>query len=196
MKKDHLMKIRESGMPNEEMWRGFFDPMKVLSIFGLDKGVGDIVEFGCGYGTFTLPAASMAQGTVYALDIEPEMANIVRQKCLDAKISNIEVMIRDFVAEGTGLADNSMDAALLFNILHHEEPVELMREAFRVLKTGGKLAVIHWNYDSTTPRGPAMNIRPRPEQCIQWGRDAGFLFDEQNHFDIPPYHYGLLFKKQ
>jgi len=190
------MKIRESGMPNEEMWRGFFDPMKVLSIFGLDKGVGDIVEFGCGYGTFTLPAASMAQGTVYALDIEPEMANIVRQKCLDAKISNIEVMIRDFVAEGTGLADNSMDAALLFNILHHEEPVELMREAFRVLKTGGKLAVIHWNYDSTTPRGPAMNIRPRPEQCIQWGRDAGFLFDEQNHFDIPPYHYGLLFKKQ
>jgi hypothetical protein len=54
--------------------------------------------------------------------------------------------------------------------------------------------VIHWNYDPTTPRGPAMEIRPRPEQCIDWGRQAGFLFDKQCYYDLPPYHYGLLFR--
>ncbi len=189
------MKVRESGMPPEEMWQGFFDPMKVLSIFGLDKGVGDMVEFGCGYGTFTLPAARMAQGIVYALDIEPEMATIVRQKCLEANIGNIEVMIRDFVAEGTGLDENTMDAALLFNILHHETPGELMNEAFRLLKPDGILAVIHWNYDSSTPRGPALAIRPRPEQCIEWGKEAGFIFRERDRYNLPPYHYGLLFRK-
>jgi len=189
------MKVRDSGMPDEEMWSGFFDPDKVLAVFGLDRGVEDMVEFGCGYGTFTLAAAKIATGTVHALDIEPEMVDVVLQKCVDAGITNVQARVRDFVGAGTGLADSSMDAALLFNILHHEEPVALMKEALRVLKPNGLLAVIHWNYDPMTPRGPAMEIRPRPEQCTEWGREAGFGFNEQDRYDLPPYHYGLLFRK-
>lgn len=189
------MKVRDSGMPNEEMWAGFFDPVKVLEVLGLNRGVQDLVEFGCGYGTFTLAAAGVATGTVYALDIEPVMVEVVQQKCAGADIANVQASVRDFVAKGTGLADNSMDAALLFNILHHEEPVALMKEALRVLKPNGMLAVIHWNYDPETPRGPAMEIRPRPEQSISWGREAGFHFNEQSRYDLPPYHYGLLFRK-
>jgi len=189
------MKVRDSGMPDEEMWGGFFEPAKVLATFNLDRGVQDLVEFGCGYGTFTLAAAAIASGTVHALDIEPDMTAVVLQKCQDAGVHNVEVTLRDFVATGTGLAANSMDAALLFNILHCEEPVALMKEALRVLKPNGMLAVIHWNYDPKTPRGPAMEIRPRPEQCIEWGREAGFRFNERNRYDLPPYHYGLVFKK-
>jgi len=193
--KGNPMKVRDSGMPEEEMWTGFFDPAKVLAIFGLDRGVENLVEFGCGYGTFTLAAAEIAAGTVHALDIEPEMVSIVQQKCREAGITNVQATVRDFVAEGTGLADNSMDAALLFNILHHKEPAALMKEALRVLKPNSILAVIHWDYDPTTPRGPAMEMRPRPEQCIEWGKEAGFLFNERNRYDLPPYHYGLLFRK-
>jgi len=189
------MKVRESGMPDEEMWAGFFDPAKVLSVFGLNAGVRDVAEFGCGYGTFTLAAAGIVSGTVHALDIEPEMVDIVRQKCREAGIDNVQASVRDFVVEGTGLADNSMDAALLFNILHHEAPVTLMKEAIRALKPNGVLAVIHWNYDPATPRGPAMEIRPRPEQCIAWGREAGFRFNERDRYGLPPYHYGMLFRK-
>jgi len=188
------MKVRDSGMPDEEMWTGFFDPARVLAVFGLDRGVQDLVEFGCGYGTFTLAAAGIAAGTVHALDIEPEMVAVVRHKCAAAGIANVKAEVRDFVAEGTGLADNSMDAALLFNILHHEEPIALMKEALRVLKPNGMLAVIHWNYDPATPRGPAMEIRPRPEQCIDWGVEAGFRCSEKSRYDLPPHHYGLLFK--
>lgn len=189
------MKVRDSGMPDEEMWTGFFDPAKVLAVLGLDRRVQDLVEFGCGYGTFTLAAAGITAGVVYALDIEPEMVDVVRQKCREAGITNVETTVRDFVAQGTGLDSNSMDAALLFNILHHEEPAALMKEALRVIRPNGMLAVIHWNYDPTTPRGPAMEIRPRPEQCIEWGRKAGFRFNERNFYDLPPYHYGLIFKK-
>ncbi|MDA8428287.1 MAG: class I SAM-dependent methyltransferase [Geobacteraceae bacterium] len=189
------MKVRDSGMPDEEMWAVFFDPARVLTILGFDRGIKDVVEFGCGYGTFTLAAARVAAGTVHALDIEPEMVSAVQQKCREAVIHNVKASVCDFVAEGSGLADNSMDAALLFNILHHEEPVALMEEALRVLKPNAVLAVIHWNYDPTTPRGPAMEIRPRPEQCIEWGCEAGFRFNEQNRYDLPPYHYGLLFRK-
>jgi len=189
------MKVRDSGMPEEELWDGFFDPTKVLATLGLDCGLRDIVEFGCGYGTFTLAAAAIASGTVHALDIEPAMTDIVRRKCRDSGITNVEATVRDFVAQGTGLADDSMDAALLFNILHHEEPIALLKEALRVLKPNGILAVVHWNYDPTTPRGPAMDIRPRPEQCIEWGKVAGFHFNDQDRYDLPPYHYALLFRK-
>ncbi len=189
------MKVRDSGMPDEEVWIGFFDPTRVLEVLGLGGGIRDLVEFGCGYGTFTLAAAGIATGTVHALDIEPDLVDVVRQKCAEADIANVKAILRDFVTEGTGLPENSMDAALLFNILHHEEPVALMKEALRVLKPNGMLAVIHWNHDPTTPRGPAMEIRPRPEQCIAWGREAGFSFNERNRYDLPPYHYGLLFKK-
>lgn len=167
----------------------------MLAVFGLGRGLQDIVEFGCGYGTFTLAAAAISSGIVHALDIEPEMIDMVRQKCRDAGINNVEAKVRDFVTHGTGLTDSSIDAALLFNILHHEEPVALMKEALRVLKPNGVLAVVHWNYDPTTPRGPAMDIRPRPEQCVEWGRIAGFRFDEADRYDLPPYHYGLLFRK-
>lgn len=189
------MKVRDSGMPDEDMWTGFFDPAKVFETLGLDCGLKDLVEFGCGYGTFTLAAAAMVSGTVHALDIEPDMVDAVEQKCREAGICNVAATVRDFVKDGTGLAGRSMDAALLFNILHHEEPVALMKEALRVLKPNGALAVIHWNYDPGTPRGPAMEIRPRPEQCVEWGRQAGFSFRDRSRFDLPPYHYGLVFRK-
>lgn len=190
------MKVRDSGMPDEAMWADFFDPEAILRIFGIDTGVADLVEFGCGYGTFTISAAGMVSGTVYALDIEPELIDLIKSKCCQAGIGNVRAVLRDFVTRGSGLADNSMDAALLFNILHHDEPVTLMLEAWRVLKPGGTLAVIHWNYDPTTPRGPAIEIRPRPEQCIAWGQQAGFLFEEGGRHDLPPYHYGLTFRKR
>jgi SAM-dependent methyltransferase len=191
----YIVKVRDSGMPDEQMWSGFFDPDFILRSFGLDHGVQDVVEFGCGYGTFTFAAACLAAGTIYALDIEPEMVTMVQEKCKNAKISNVQALLRDFIGQGTGLADNSVDAALLFNILHHEQPVALMSEAWRILKPGGMLAVIHWNHDLSTPRGPSLEIRPCPEQCLAWGLAAGFVCGAGNRFDFPPYHYGLLFNK-
>ena len=63
--KEIEMKIRESGMPDEQKWYEFFDPTAILPRLGLDAACGDVVEFGCGYGTFTLAAARIISGTVY-----------------------------------------------------------------------------------------------------------------------------------
>lgn len=188
------MKVRDSGMPEEEMWARFFDPEAILRTFGIDRGIQDLVEFGCGYGTFTL-AAGRAAETVYAFDIESDLVSLVQEKSRNNGLGNVLATVRDFVGQGTGLDDDAVDAALLFNILHHEEPVALMTEARRILKPGGILAVIHWNYDPSTPRGPSLEIRPRPEQCIGWGRQSGFSFDERHRYDFPPYHFGLKFIK-
>jgi ubiquinone/menaquinone biosynthesis C-methylase UbiE len=185
------MKTRESGMPDEELWSTFFEPATILARLRLTAACRDVVEFGCGYGTFTVAAARVAQATIHAIDIDPQMVECTRQKAVEAGLSNIKVQMRDFVAEGTGLPDASTDYAMLFNILHAEQPLLLVREAWRVLQSGGILAIIHWNYDPTTPRGPSMEIRPRPEQCMEWARACGFVPLEPGIMDLPPYHYGM-----
>lgn len=189
------MKVRESGMPDETLWSSFFDPERILRAFSIDKNTKDVVEFGCGYGTFTLATALLISGIVFAIDIEPAMITTVREKCDREGISNVLAEELDFVAKGTGLPGDFADAAFLFNILHHEQPVSLMTEALRVLRPEGRLMVIHWNHNHATPRGPALEIRPRPDQCIEWGRVAGFVFSPDDLLDLKPYHYGLIFRK-
>lgn len=185
------MKTRESGMPDESMWTDFFDAETVLRKLGLTSSCGDVVDFGCGYGTFTIPAARMIAGTVHALDIEPEMVEATAAKAQESGLENVKTCLRDFVTEGTGLPDASVDYAMLFNILHAERPEVLLREALRVLRPDGKLGIVHWNYDPTTPRGPALAIRPRPEQCREWAESVGFSLLAPGIIDLPPYHYGM-----
>src|SRR5512146_503672 len=71
------MKTRESGMPDEQMWDTFFDPEGILKCLGIHNLGGAIVDMGCGFGTFTIPAARNNPGPVYAIDIEKEMIKIV-----------------------------------------------------------------------------------------------------------------------
>lgn len=182
-------------MPPEEMWQGFFEPIEILTKLGLDANCGAVLEFGCGYGTFTIPAAIIVRGKVYALDIEPEMLAISKAKADAAGLRNIDLIQRDFVAAGTGLADGTVDYVMLFNILHAEERMALLREAWRVLRPSGKLAILHWNFDSATPRGPSMSIRPKPGQCRAWAEEAGFAAISPIDMDLPPYHYGLVLER-
>lgn len=67
------MKVRDSGMPDEKMWEGFFDARRILTWLAFDDTRSDVLDFGCGYGTFTIAAARLTTGTVHALDIEPDM---------------------------------------------------------------------------------------------------------------------------
>jgi len=186
------MKIRESGMPERDIWDGFFSPEKTLATLGLNNKVRDVAEFGCGYGTFTIPAAKIIKGKIYALDIEPDMIRLTDEEAKKHGLNNIETIQRDFMTEGSGLPDESIDYTMLFNILHLEKPMLILGEANRILKKSGKLGIIHWNYDPTTPRGPSMDIRPKPEQCIKWAETSGFCNPVQ--FDLKPYHYGIVLK--
>jgi SAM-dependent methyltransferase len=191
------MKGRESGMPDEVYWASFFDTEGVLDrmLLGPDACY-NLLEFGCGYGTFTLPAAKRTPGLVTALDIEPEMVSLVDQRAYAADVSNIRAVLRDFVAHGMGVENGSQGHAMLFNLLHIEEPLLLLREAYRCLKPGGILSVIHWRSDIETPRGPPMAIRPRPELCATWLVEAGFASVAHVELGLTaPYHFGILARR-
>lgn len=188
------MKGRESGMPDAAYWATFFDADAVVRLLGIAPG-DDIVEFGSGYGTFTLPAARRTRGLVHALDIEPDLVAALREDAARHGLPNIREQQRDFIAAGTGMADASVDHAMLYNILHVEDPVALLREARRVLKPGGVASVIHWRSDIDTPRGPSLDIRPRAEHCLAWARAAGFVHGELRDISTAaPFHFGLLLR--
>ncbi len=187
------MKVRESGMPDCDVWEKFFDPLKIITTLGITAQTGDVAEFGCGYGTFIFPTARTISGTFYALDIEPELIQMVSEEAKRQNLKNVNVVLRDFMAEGSGLEDQSIDYVMLFNILHLENPDTLLKEANRILRQKGMLGIIHWNYDPSTPRGPSMSIRPKPEDCIKWALHSGFHSPER--YDLKPYHYGIVLKK-
>jgi len=188
------VKIRDSGMPDEGMWAEFFDPAGVLARMGLGPEAGDVVEFGCGYGTFSVEAARITGGSVLAFDIEPSMVAATRTAAEAAGLRNVSVEVRDLAEANTGLAEASAGYAMLFNILHAEDPMSLLREAWRVLRPGGKVGVIHWVSHAPTPRGPDLAIRPRPEQCRAWLEQSSFEV-EVPLVGLPPYHFGVVGRK-
>jgi len=188
------MKIRDSGMPDEPSWERFFDARQVLRQLGLTHGHAEVVDFGCGYGTFSIAAAGMTTGTIYALDIDPNMVAATAARARQLGLSNVRAIERDVVANGAGLPPGSVDYAMLFNILHAEDVAGLLGEALGVLRPGGTLGIIHWIHDARTPRGPPLSIRPRPEQCVQWAAAAGFELSGAS-IELPPYHYGLVARK-
>jgi SAM-dependent methyltransferase len=182
-------------MPAVEQWESYFDIAGVLEALGCHVVGGDAVEFGCGYGTFTIPLAQRTFGTVFGLDIDPLMVAATAARSLQVGLKNIVVEQRDFVAQGCGRESGSASLVLLFNILHIENPVNLLKEARRVLRPGGFVGVIHWNYDVRTPRGPSLDIRPKPEQCRAWGERAGLRWVREQALPGSPWHWGMVFER-
>lgn len=186
-------KGRESGMPEEAYWESFFDAECILS--KLDCGGGDVIEFGSGYGTFTVPAAKLITGNLYALDIDPAMVASTATRATKAGCSNVIAQERDFLADGCGRPGSSAAYAMLFNILHVAEAHELLRETYRVLAPGGKAGVIHWKRDAATPRGPSLAIRPSREQCREWAERAGFQYLRGEELGCCSWHWGMVLEK-
>jgi SAM-dependent methyltransferase len=187
------MKLRDSGMPDEAFWETLFDVPLVLKRLGIDGRLGDVAEFGCGYGTFTLPIARTIAGTLHTSDIDPAMVARTTERAASLPAGKIVCQVRDVMEQDFSVT--GVDAALLFNILHCDEPVRLFHHAIAAVRPGGLVLVIHWRYGQT-PRGPDLAIRPRPEQIVAWAHETGRLQVDDGTIDLPPWHYGLRFRVQ
>lgn len=190
------MKYRESGMPDETMWDTFFNPTAVLDKMNINKEIEVLLDIGCGYGTFLVSMAERVKKAI-GIDIDNHMISICKRKIKANKINNIDLLNGDISTAKTlnelEKYKCSVDYISLFNILHCEEPKELLKNVSSLLKDNGKIGVIHWKYEDT-PRGPALDIRPTPEMIIDWAGKTGFKLERK--VDLPPYHYGLTFSKK
>ena len=69
--------------------------------------------------------------------------------------------------------------------------MKLLAEAARVVRSSGFVHVIHWRCDPATPRGPSMEIRPHPEQIVNWAKEVSLFASPEGVLDLPPWHYGI-----
>lgn len=103
--------------------------------------------------------------------------------------------------ELAGLVRQPVDYVLIANTFHGvPDKTTLARSAFAVLQVGGRFAVVNWHAlprERTTvlgePRGPATAMRMSPAAVAQVVQPAGFEMDRQ--IELPPYHYGAVFRK-
>lgn len=190
------MKFRESGMPEVEQWSSFFNPEKVLGALEVTNQITNLIDIGCGYGTFTIPASKIISGEAIGIDIDNEAIEIVKRQMIIENISNIKILngdvanieFTDFLKKHYG----PVDYICLFNILHCEDPIPLLQKSFELLKADGLMGVTHWIQEAT-PRGPSMSIRPAPHQIIHWCQSVGFQLMKEVH--LPPYHFGQVYRK-
>lgn len=191
------MKGRDSGMPPCLQWEEFFDADEIVQALSCLNSRRCVVEFGCGYGTFT-KAASRLSGVeeIHAFDIDPEMAAMTSARPKEAERLAWRVEEFDFMDRTLPIEAESSDWFMIFNLLHIEHPEVLIEEANRLLKPAGVLSIIHWRIDVMTPRGPSLDIRPTSDQCCQWCQEKGFLTKQEVLFRRSPYHRGLVMRKR
>ena len=121
--------------------RGFFRNKKAeVLLTGAKKG--DIIlDYGCGIGFNTIPAAEIVgeEGMVYALDIHPLAIKSVEKQIMKKGLKNVKTILSGL---NTGLPDESVDIVLLYNVLPMiKNRSALIKELYRVLKPGGILSV-------------------------------------------------------
>ncbi|HZJ40904.1 MAG TPA: class I SAM-dependent methyltransferase [Candidatus Saccharimonadales bacterium] len=156
-----------------------------------------VAELGCGnFGFFTFPLARLVgrSGKVYAVDILKSTLTEIKDRATKENLpqiipiwSNLEVF------KATKIETESLDKALLINVLHQSEKrAEIIREAYRMLKRGGYLMIVEWS-SADSPLGPKPEKRLKLESLKIAAKKLGF--DIQEEFVAGPYHYGLLLIK-
>lgn len=174
---------------------GFLNPEEVIEELDIRPGE-RIADFGCGAGFFSIPLGKRTgqAGRVYAIDIRPEAIEATRAKIKLYHLYNIETVRADLeIPEGSGLKNETMDKVFISNILFQVESREaLAKEATRILKRGGSLAVIEWS-DLKSDAGPSLENRIGEDEAKKLFDDAGFSFVKA--FSAGSHHYGLIFKK-
>lgn len=149
-------------------------PAEVLQALGLKAGE-TVADVGAGTGYFALPMANAvgSSGRVYAVDAQPEMLEFLRQKLDPTAHSNIELVHAE--ADSTRLPDAGCDLVFLANVWHEfDDRQAVLREARRVLKDLGRIAVLDWRPDVEPEHGPPLAIRQSPQSAIADLAAAGY----------------------
>lgn len=182
-------------MPATPSGKQYLDPTALLARLKLapKQQVGD---FGVGGGAFfALAAAELvgAKGTVWAVDVFKPALSAALGRVKLAGFTNVKPVWSNLeVYRGAKtIPDHSLDAGLLINVLHQSKKHrEILREASRMIKPGGKLLAVEWDVTGFGfgPKQPDLV----PQQYLEkLASDLGLQLAER--FEASRYHYGMIF---
>ena len=134
---------------NYERYLGpfLFEPYALDLVSRLqDKKYPDILEIACGTGRVTKHLSkSVKHDTLTATDLNPDMIAIAKEITRDQHIKWIAADAMELPFD-----DGSFDLVVMqFGIMFFPDKEEALKEAYRVLKTGGKLIYNTWNKAET-----------------------------------------------
>ncbi len=162
---------KRAGLTSAERWVRW-NPPHLLELAGLQEGQ-TALDLGSGPGFWTLPMADKVgpQGLVIALDVSPEML-----EALAASNPPEHVRLLHGELPAIDLPDDSIDFIWAAFVFHEvEPPATLAAELRRVLRPGGRLAVLDWRPDAEGESGPPRPHRISPQQVEQFLAAAGFV---------------------
>jgi SAM-dependent methyltransferase len=117
---------------------------RVMDILGVSQGK-SVADIGAGSGWFSVRAAKrVGNGTVYAVDINPEAVQYIEKREKKEQLPNIKAILSK--PEDPLLPPNSVDAVLLLKTYHEvAQPVTLLEKLHAALRPGAKVGIIDRN---------------------------------------------------
>ncbi len=149
-------------------------PAAVLRALTLRSGE-TIADVGAGTGYFSLPLAEVVgpEGRVYAVDAQAEMLSLLKQKVDQSELSSVILVHAE--ADQTGLPASCCSLFFLANVWHEiEDQIAVLGEAKRILKLGGRIAILDWRTDVEPEHGPPLAHRVDASRAMESLRSAGF----------------------
>ena len=174
--------------PARDAWQM---PERVIAALQLQPGA-SVADLGAGTGYFSVRLAkAVPQGTVYAVDIEPAMLAHIVKRASAAGLTNIVTVT---AAERSPALPAPVDVLLVVDTYHHlPDRVAYFRDVQKVLKPGGRVAIVDFRKDS--PEGPPPQFRFDAEQIVAEMENAGYEVAATHDF-LPRQHFLVFAPRQ
>ncbi len=152
-----------------------------------------VADIGAGTGFFTRRMAKKVgeKGTVYAVDIQQEMLDLLSKKLGELGISNFKPILG--VENDPKLPANTLDLVLMVDVYHEFEfPYEMMAAICRALKPGGRVAFVEYRLED--PSVPIKRLHKMSEAQVKLEAAALPLEWVETLKELPRQHV-VLFRK-
>jgi ubiquinone/menaquinone biosynthesis C-methylase UbiE len=139
-------------------------PAKLIKALKIKEGdvVADIGA-GSGYHAFRMAPLVGEKGKILAVDIQPEMLALIRQKMKTTKVSNIEPVLGTI--DDPKLPANSVDMILMVDVYHEfSHPYEMTLAMLKALKPGGRLVFVEFRMED--PKVPIKLVHKMTERQV------------------------------
>jgi ubiquinone/menaquinone biosynthesis C-methylase UbiE len=168
-------------------------PSKLHDLLAVKAGqtVAD-VGAGSGYHTWRLAKAVGPTGKVLAVDIQPEMLAIIKEKADRKKIKHVEGVLGKI--DDPKLPAGQVDLALMVDVYHEfSHPYEMMDGIVKSLKPGGRVAFVE--YRAEDEKVPIKEVHKMSERQVIREMAAFPLKHVKTHADLPWQHV-IVFEKK
>ncbi len=152
-----------------------------------------VADIGAGSGYFTFRISPrVPQGKVLAVDIQPEMLEMIERKQQNEGGTNVQTILG--TVDNPQLPSDSVDWVLLVDAYHEfSHPYEMMRDVADALAPGGRVALVEYREED-----PSVMIKPRHKmteaQAIKEMKAVGLRLIENK--DVLPQQHLMIFGKK